>query len=45
MVIVECQSNLLEVVTALSPARGFSHLLHSGQEQRRQNCNDRNDNQ
>ena len=44
-VIVQCQSQLLEIVAALRLSRRFARLLHGGQEDRQQNADDRDGDQ
>ena len=45
VVVVQCQSDLLEVVFALRSASSFTSLLHGWQKQRDQNRDDGNDHQ
>jgi hypothetical protein len=45
VIIVQRQSELLEIVPALYPTGRFAGLLDSGQKQRNQNCDDCNHNQ
>ena len=40
VVVVQSDSNLLQMVSALRPASGFPSLLHGGKQQRHQNSND-----
>ncbi|MDB5344790.1 MAG: hypothetical protein JWP89_3167 [Schlesneria sp.] len=44
-VVVQSQHELLEVVLALGSPSGFSSLLHSGEQQRNEDGNDRDDDQ
>ena len=43
MIVVNRESNLLQITLALRPPRGLPRLLDCWQQQRNQNCNDRND--
>jgi hypothetical protein len=45
MVVVQCQTNLLEIVPALSSTGCFTRLLNRGEQQRDQNRDDGNDDQ
>ena len=45
VVIVKCESQLLQIIFALSSSRRFTSLLHCWQQQRNQDGDDRNDDQ
>ena len=45
MVVVQSQTNLLQIVLALRPASRLTSLLNSRQQQRHQNGNDRDHHQ
>jgi hypothetical protein len=45
VVVVQCDSNLLEIAFALSTPRSLASLLHRWQQQRNQDCDNGNDNE
>lgn len=43
VIVVECETNLLKIIFATGPARGFSCLLDGGKQQGNQDGNNRDD--